>query len=547
MNNMETKKKRLYFVAFMIASIVCYVVVFVIGSVTRGGADVLIGGKIPINSINGTLQTFAFTFALILPCLDGKSGMKVGAILSAAFTLLTLASLLVLHNPLAIPGVINGIFTIAVIIIIGTLIRNIEKKTVTDLLTNLLNLRGFFEVMDKKFKEKKPFSLAIIQINNFRNINDEYGHSVGDAAIKISGERIKEVVGEKGEVSRITGAEFAIIVNGEYDAESVVRDCVKKIGERMEISAENHSVNCYLEAIAGIAEYPKDAKDKDELVKWADIAQMHAAESDGYVAKFDEEMYSDLLHREEIEQLIKEALTQDYFYFVYQPQYSVTDKKLRGFESLIRMKLPDGRVVSPAEFIPIAEMSNLIYQIDEYAIERALKEFAPYVNRKEKIMVSVNISANGFAREEFVPFVEKMLEKYNFPSECLEIEITEYSFAVSQEQTLNSVHGLKEKNIQIALDDFGTGYTSLSQLMNLSANLLKVDKSLVDDIAKSELNSDFVKSIGSMGHLLDCEVVLEGVESEDQVDVIKRLNCDYIQGYVWSKPVSYDEAIKMVN
>lgn len=547
MNIMETKKKKIFFGLCIVASVICYAAVFILGAVTRGGGDILIGGKIPINSINGTIQTFSFTFALLLPCLDGKAGMKTGAILSSVYTLLTLMSLIKLHNPLAIPGVINGIFTTAVIIIVGSLFRNIEKKTVTDLLTNLLNLRGFFGIMDKKLKDKKPFYLAIIQINNFRNINDEYGHSVGDAAIKISGERIKEVVGVKGEVSRITGAEFAVIINGDYEAESVVRDCVKKIGERMEISVENLSVNCYLEAIAGISEYPKDATDKDELVKWADIAQMHAEESDGNVSKFNDEMYRDLLHREEIEQLIKEALNQDYFYFVYQPQYSIEDKKLRGFESLIRMKLPDGRVISPAEFIPVAEMSNLIYQIDEYAIERALKEFAPYVNGKEKFIISVNISANGFAREEFVPFVEKMLEKYNFPSECLEIEITEYSFAVSQEQTLNSVRGLKEKNIQIALDDFGTGYTSLSQLMNLSANLLKVDKSLVDDIAKSELNSDFVKSIGSMGHLLNCEVVLEGVESEEQVNVIKKLNCDYIQGYVWSKPVSYEEAIKIVS
>lgn len=547
MDNSIKTKKTLAFVVCVVASILCYASVLVVSFITKDTSNLMIAGKIPVNSINGTSQTFAFTFAMLLPCINGKKGMRFGAILASIYTVSTLMSIVKQHNILAIPGFINGIFSVAVILIIGSLFRSVEKKTVTDVLTKLLNLRGFFEEMEKKLKEKKPFSLAIIQINNFRNINDEYGHAVGDEALKISGERIKEIVGEKGSVSRITGAEFAIIVNNGYDAESVVKDCVKKIGERMEITTDNSSLNCYLEAVAGISEYPKDATDKDELVKWADIAQMHAEESDGCVAKFDEEMYSDLLHREEIEQLIKEALNQDYFYLVYQPQYSIAEKKLRGFESLIRMKLPDGRIVSPGEFIPIAETSNLIFQIDEYAIERALKEFAPYVNGKDKFIVSVNISANGFAREEFVPFVEKMLEKYNFPSECLEIEITEYSFAVSQEQTLNSVRGLKSKNIQIALDDFGTGYTSLSQLMNLSANLLKVDKSLVDDIAKSELNSDFVQSIGSMGHLLNCEVILEGVETQDQVDIIKKLNCDYIQGFVWSKPISYDDAVQLVN
>lgn len=549
MKTTSSKTKSFAIILCALASVLCYSYLCLNNILHSGNGEVVFIFKsaVPVNSINGTFQTFAFTFAMLLPCIKGKLGRRIGVTLVILYILSTCMQLIKTQNLLVIPGIINGLFTIAVIIIIGSLFNSAEKKMVTDVLTGLFNLRGFFDVTEKMIHDKKPFSLAIIQINNFRNINDEYGHAVGDAALKISGERIKEIVGNKGSVSRITGAEFAVIIDKDYDAEALIREAVKTIGERMEISTDDANVNCYLEAIAGVSEFPKDATDKDELVKCADIAQMHALEFDGSVAKFNEDMYSDLLHREEVEQLIKEALNKDYFYLDYQPQFSVGEKKLRGFEALIRMKLPDGRIVPPGEFISIAEMSALIYQIDEYAIERAIKEFAPYVNNTgDKIIVSVNISANGFAREEFVPFVDRMLKKYDFPSECLEIEITEYSFAVSQEQTLKSVRELKQRNIQIALDDFGTGYTSLSQLMNISANLLKVDKSLVDDITKSELNSDFIKSIGSMGHLLECEVILEGVETKEQLDRIKNLNCDYIQGYVWSRPIAYEEAIKLI-
>ncbi len=545
-----TKKKKIAVLLLgIIVSIGCWVFVLINGALHGDVREVILVYNMPIsfNSINGMFQTFSFMMAMMMPCIESKWGTRLGATISGLFTFTTLMRMIVSKSLMQAPGVMNGIFAVGAILIIGSLFRSAEKKMVTDVLTGLFNLRGFFGEMDSLINNKRSFSLAIIQINNFRNINDEYGHAVGDAALKISGERLQGLVGKKGSVSRITGAEFAVIIDKQYDAENVIRDAIKILGERMEISGDKTTVNCYLEAVAGISEYPKDATDRDELIKWADIAQMHAGKSESSVAKFDDDMYSDLLHREEVEQLIKEALSQDYFYLDYQPQFSVDNKELRGFEALIRMKLDDGRVVSPAEFIPIAELSNLIFQIDEYAVERVLKEFSSYVKKDGKsITVSVNISANGFAREEFVPFVKKMLEKYSFPSECLEIEITEYSFAVSQEMTLRNVNELKQMNVQIALDDFGTGYTSLSQLMNLSANLLKVDKSLVDDIAKSELNSDFVKAIVSMGHLLNCDVVLEGVESNDQVDTIKTLDGDYIQGYVWSKPINYNDALKLI-
>ena len=542
-------KKVLYFLLCMCFIVACMAFVYVNNELHNDMNEVYIFMNMPIsiNSINGTVQTFAFMIAMLLPCIDGVWGTRIGVGTSGFLTFTTIMKVIRSGSMIPIPGVLNGIFSIIAILIIGSLFRNAEKKMVTDILTGLMNLRGFYGQLDRMLSDKKPFALALIQIDNFRSINDEYGHSFGDQALKITGKRIKDAVGKKGSVSRITGAQFAIIIYKNENSEQIINDAVRRISEKLEIGKDGSPVNCYLDAVAGIAVFPKDATDKDELNKYADIALMHASDSDNPVAVFDDNMFSDMLHQKEVERLVKDALANNYLYFDYQPQFSIENKELRGFEALIRMKLPDERIISPAEFIPIAELSSLIYQIDDYAVERVVREFAPYVKKAEKkVMISVNISANGFAREEFTQNVERILKKYDFPPECLEIEITEYSFAVSSEQTMRSVHNLKKMNCNIALDDFGTGYTSLSQLMNVSANLLKVDKSLVDDITHSELNSEFVKTIGSMGHLLDCEVVFEGVETLEQVEKIKNLECDYIQGYVWSKPIHFEEAVKMI-
>ena len=320
------------------------------------------------------------------------------------------------------------------------------------------------------------------------------------------------------------------------------------LNEKMIIDNGEFHLDCYIESNAGIACFPKDSNDVTTLFKCADLALMQSMKNGGnQICVFDENMQSRMHYEKEIAQLIKKASDEKYFYLEYQPQFSISDKSLRGFEALIRMKLPDGRKISPGEFIPVAEKSNLIFSIDEFVLDFVTREFAKVINEsKEKVTISVNISANGISRPEFVSIVETSLRKNNFKAENLEIEITEYSFEESQEQTVKNIKKLKEMGVQVALDDFGTGYASLARLMNLSVDLLKVDKSLVDNVEKGEVNRDFIKSIGSMGHLLDCKVILEGVETDSQLEFIKNLDCDYVQGYVWGKPMSYKNAKDLI-
>ena len=518
----------------------------ILGSSHVGGPQIVRIGDavIPLSSIMGVLQTFSLMLLIIMGCVDCVVGARLAYFVGGYMFVSSIIGMIRTRNLEPLPGLFNCIMALIAIILIGHLMRKARMKSITDYATGTLNNIGFLEYLTKKIKDKKQGSLVYYQINNFRAINDDYGHDTGDKVLKITAARMNKVIGKDGVVGRIGGSEFAILIDGRKDANELIGKMFDSLNEKMIIDNGEFHLDCYIESNAGIACFPKDSNDVTTLFKCADLALMQSMKNGGnQICVFDENMQSRMHYEKEIEQLIKKASDEKYFYLEYQPQFSISDKSLRGFEALIRMKLPDGRKISPGEFIPVAEKSNLIFSIDEFVLDFVTREFAKVINEsKEKVTISVNISANGISRPEFVSIVETSLRKNNFKAENLEIEITEYSFEESQEQTVKNIKKLKEMGVQVALDDFGTGYASLARLMNLSVDLLKVDKSLVDNVEKGEVNRDFIKSIGSMGHLLDCKVILEGVETDSQLEFIKNLDCYYVQGYVWGKPMSYKNA-----
>ncbi len=522
----------------------------ILGSSHVGGPQIVRIGDavIPLSSIMGVLQTFSLMLLIIMGCVDCVVGARLAYIVGGYMFVSSIIGMIRTRNLEPLPGLFNCIMALIAIILIGHLMRNARMKSITDYATGTLNNIGFLEYLTKKIKDKKQGSLVYYQINNFRAINDDYGHDTGDKVLKITAARMNKVIGKDGVVGRIGGSEFAILIDGRKDANELIGKMFDSLNEKMIIDNGEFHLDCYIESNAGIACFPKDSNDVTTLFKCADLALMQSLKNGGnQICVFDENMQSRMHYEKEIEQLIKKASDEKYFYLEYQPQFSISDKSLRGFEALIRMKLPDGRKISPGEFIPVAEKSNLIFSIDEFVLDFVTREFAKVINEsKEKVTISVNISANGISRPEFVSIVETSLRKNNFKAENLEIEITEYSFEESQEQTVKNIKKLKEMGVQVALDDFGTGYASLARLMNLSVDLLKVDKSLVDNVEKGEVNRDFINSIGSMGHLLDCKVILEGVETDSQLEFIKNLDCDYVQGYVWGKPMSYKNAKDLI-
>lgn len=507
----------------------------------------LFGREIGVSSVQGVLQALISLMCIVMVCLEYKLGRLMACIGLGISMGAMLLNIIVRHQLSILPGLIFSMVTVLSLLIIASQIERMEKASITDDITGLKNRHGFMKDATSRIARKNLGYLAFVQLKDFRNINDNLGHSYGDKALKIVADRIVEAVGNNGTVCRLDGTEYAVSLSAGVDVESICNSIVESANKRITLEQNDAEVNFYVNTYVGVATYGTDSADIDQLMKYADIAMYDAMhDTKKRVCFFTRELEGEALRRDEIQRITKDSLENDYFYLVYQPQYVTENHELRGFETLLRCKLPDGTIIAPSEFIPIAEKSELIVDIDEYVMRRAMHEFADVVMRSPKhFMISVNVSAKSMSGVGFAEKVRKILEETGFPAERLEIEITEYSFAKSHEQTFLNVIDLRDMGIKVALDDFGTGYTSLSQLLKLPITLVKIDKTLIDDIVDSRVNRDFVDSVIYMGHLIGCEVISEGVESESQLNVLRDHKCDYIQGFVWSKPVAYKAAVEM--
>lgn len=500
-------------------------------------------------NFNGVLQAIQFSFCLIMVCVECRRGIVISTILLAISMLSMLRVMIFTQNMMPLPGVFNLFIQAVTLILLQRQFVKREAELVTDTLTGFLNRRGLYSLLEKKVTEKKPFHVIYIELDNFKYINDQHGHRFGYAVLKRVGQRLKELVGDNGDICRMGGNEFVVILNGQCDLEEYTERMLSTIGEKITITMGGSELGCYLVSHAGVARFPQDATQEDRLMKCADIAMLQVDKKDaGKICFYHPDMEASMQQQIEMEQLIKAALEKQYFFLVYQPQYVLKGKKLRGFEALLRLRLPDGTMVSPGEFIPVAEKSDLILHIDDYVLRRAMDEFIRIKSVSEcPLRVSVNVSAKNIAGEGFAEYVESILKEKNFPPQLLEIEITEYCLLESMPQTIHNIQRLSSLGVQFALDDFGTGYSSLSYLSKLPIDLLKVDRSLLDGMEQEKTKLDFVCTIISMGHLMECEVISEGVENEQQLTLLRENSCDYVQGFVWGKPMDYESAIQLVN
>lgn len=538
-------KRNIALILVAAIALFVFIVIQINGARFADPAAVVNVGKVafPANTIQGLLQNVVLLLAIVCACLDPYVGYLVGSLMAIGSMLATAMTAILGRNPFVIPGFAMALLTLIVINVIGYLLRRAQKNSVTDLMTGLMNQRGFLYKLEPLVKRKKG-SVVYYLLNNYRAINDEYGHEIGDKILKEIGKKMQNTLGKDGDVFRIGGAVFAFIIKDGIDPVKKTAEVIDNLRNKTEVKIEGQLIEYYAESNAGVLPLNSSIKSKDQAVKYADIALINACSLGmNKYAEYDESMSQEAIEEKKTEQMIINALDKGLFYLMYQPQYFVDGKKIRGFEALIRLKDEEGKVVSPGVFIPVAEKSNLIFDIDEYVLNYVSKEFAEVVKEHEDIRVSVNISANGFCRDNFVDKVKRILDENNFPYKNLEIEITEYSMSKSVETTRRNIDALHELGIYIALDDFGTGYTTLAKLLELKANVLKIDKSIVDTIENTDVNRKFVNTIGDMGHLLNCEVLLEGVETDSQLEYIKGMACDCVQGFVWGRPISFEEAV----
>ena len=498
-----------------------------------------------VNMYKGVLVSLQYGVCLLMLAINLKHSTHF-AIVLMSISAIAMLIIIIRGGKEAVPGLFNAMFYIITIIVIASFDLKRERESRTDFITGAYNRKGLYIELQDKIDSGRPFNIYYLSFGNFKEINDSYGHAYGDELLRKVSQRIKMNFGKECLVSRVGGAEFVVAIEGNNDVELIADRLLEAIREKAILVVDDNSVECYIEGYAGAANFPKDATDYESLIKYADIAMSEAILNKSKKAYlFCEEMLDRINRQSRLRNYIKDSLQNDYFYLVYQPQFDVIQKKIRGFETLIRMKTADGENISPGEFIPVAERSDLILQIDDYVMARAMREFKDIVKKNEELTISVNVSAKDFADRDFVEKVEKILNAEDFPAKNLEIEITEYCMVNSMETTTDNISKLRSLGVQIALDDFGTGYTSLNYVASLPIDLLKIDKSLIDDIENDEKKRDFVKAVITMGQLMDCEVISEGVENDNQIECLKNDGCDYIQGFVWSKPLMLNDAIQL--
>ncbi len=504
---------------------------------------------IPVSGLQGAISVLVFLLGIITIFIDYKKGVLISIIFLIVNSAGALSDIVKTHNFSTLPGVLNSLFFILALYLIAKQLELNDKYNITDHVTGLTNRYGFEEELKKKNILKGNYIVYIHPIG-MGKINTNMGRSYFDDCMRIIATRIQNVIKESGKCYKLEGVDYAVIIPNGTDHLGLINSALDSIDEKLELVKNNVTVNCYIKSVAGVVNCGgEDASDNyKEVMRYADIAMHKAirANNRDRICEFNNEIRYQIERENRVEHMIKDALADETFYLVYQPQYLIEKGKLRGFEALLRLRLEDGTIISPAEFIAVAEKSDLIIEIDKYVLRMAMKQFKDVLSEDDDKVLSVNVSAKDIASPDFTTYVHKILDETKFPANCLEIEITEYSLAESLQNTLDNINELRKYGVKIALDDFGTGYTSLAQLINLPVDLLKIDKSLIDNVEESNQNRDFIRSVIYMGHLMECEVIAEGVENEEQLDILKWLECDLVQGFVKNRPLPYEQAVKLL-
>ncbi|NLT11747.1 MAG: EAL domain-containing protein [Clostridiaceae bacterium] len=392
------------------------------------------------------------------------------------------------------------------------------------------------------------FAVVYFDLDQFKRINDSLNHVAGDQLLKEVGKRIVRTAHPDDMVGRLGGDEFIVIIQRSLDDNSL-RAYAEAVCKSIStpITLGDHEVS--VTASAGISLYPQDGKTSAELIKNAETAMYKAKEAGRNGVQFFEKLMSeDVMVRVNYENALLSSIENGELFLVFQPQYHTSSQKIRGFEALARWKNPKFGVVSPSQFIPLAEKVGFILPLGEWIMERACltqKKMAEQFG--EDLVMSVNISPIQVMSPSFLRTVKRILKSTGCNPKHLEFEVTESIMITSVDEVIKVLEALIDLGIRVALDDFGTGYSSLKYLQQLPIQTLKIDKAFVDDMVQGTVQRLMVSSIVSMVHEMDIEVVAEGVDHPSQLSILRELQCDFIQGYIWGRPLSEADSFSLLS
>ncbi len=386
-------------------------------------------------------------------------------------------------------------------------------------------------------------AVLYLDLDLFKNVNDSLGHPTGDELLRIVADRLRGCVGETDTISRVGGDEFFIIqtdVGGASDAERLAR----RVAEAIRAPYDLHGHSIVIDASIGIALAPADGSDANELLKNADMA-LYGAKADGrgVYRFFEADMDARMKERRALEVALRKAFDNGEFELYYQPVLNLDRDEVRGCEALLRWHHPERGMVSPTEFIPVAEEIGLIVALGEWVIREACRDAAQWPN---DVCVAVNLSPTQLASKGLLPAVLHALAASRLPPHRLELEITEAVLMQNSEVNLRTLHQLRALGIRISMDDFGTGYSSLSYLRSFPFDKIKIDRCFIKGLGDSSEADAIVHAVAGLAENLGMTTTAEGVETRQQLDLVRNLGCTDVQGFFYSPPVPVRELTEIL-
>ena len=421
--------------------------------------------------------------------------------------------------------------------------RRIQHLAYHDVLTGLPNRMLFMDRIDQAIsraqREEGQFALLFIDIDHFKVINDSMGHDAGDQLLNLISIRLRDVLRKSDTVARLGGDEFTVIIEYLQHPDDVIQ-ITKNILSALDLPAEVNGKEVYVGGSIGIAMYPQDGENFGVLLKNADTAMYKAKELGRNTFQFyASEMSHKAMQRLELENQIRTALKEDQFEVYYQPKVDLQNNKCIGVEALVRWNHPQRGLISPDDFVPLTEEIGLITQLDEWMMKAACLQFMQWKQQGYPLNnLSVNISSRHFKEGNLIEYCTTLLEMTGIAAECLEIELTESALVDNYSNAKYILDKLHTMGLRIALDDFGTGYASMAYLKEFPFDTVKIDRSFIRDIPQDHEDAAIVTAMIQLSQALKLNIVAEGIETDQQRQFLYDNACGYVQGYLWSRPVS---------
>ncbi|MGX5200915.1 putative bifunctional diguanylate cyclase/phosphodiesterase [Aliikangiella sp. IMCC44632] len=428
-------------------------------------------------------------------------------------------------------------------------VDEIQKVTQIDPTTHLPNRQNFWQFLTSQIEDKQTnngsLALIYIDLDHFKQVNDDLGPQQADFLLNTVASRLKRCLKKQDYVAHLGGDEFAIIVS-KFQGHDALKGIAQRVKEHIYRDVSFQEITLNITSSIGIAIYPEHGIKARQLVKSADYAMYHAKEMGRnqfqFSGPYSKKRIQQKLH---IEQGLKSALSKGELNLMFQPQICIGKKHEHRVEALIRWQHPIQGMLSPASFISIAEESGIILEIGEWVLKTGC-ELAKQLNQDNiPVIVCINVSPKQFKYSNFPNVVEQILTQTGVAASQLELEVTESVFLEDMENVVVQLKALQAIGVSISLDDFGTGYSSLSYLKRLPVDILKIDRSFISELPYNRQSKTIVESLINMAHELSIEVIAEGVENNSQLDYLKQINCDYVQGFLFHAPLASADLVRL--